>query len=277
MQQVINFFIKNSTKLLFLLLLVISFALILRTHTFHQSSFISSANGVTGYVYENVNDLKEYMHLKTENDALVLENANLKKVLFNQAVTLQDSLDINQLKPEENNIYSITVAKVIRNSFNTKENFLTIKGGKKQGINTDLGVINSNGVIGIIQKSSDNYSTVQSILNVKSEINAKIKGSNHFGALKWDGKNTGYVQLVDIPRLAELHKGDTIVTGGISTIFPENIPIGIIEKAYTTKSSNYFTINVKLFNDMTNLGYVYVIRNKDIVEIKELEEQTKNE
>lgn len=278
MQQIINFFIKNSTKLLFLLLLVISFALVLRTHTFHKSSFISSANGVTGYVYENVNNLKEYMRLKTENDALVLENALLKKQAFNTAL-VNDSIPIELplLTPSQEDIYNVIVAKVIKNEFNTKENYLTIKGGEREGITKDLGVINSNGVVGIIQKSSTKYSTVQSILNAKSKINAKIKGSNHFGTLQWDGKSTGYVQLNDIPRLAELFQGDTIVTGGISDIFPENIPIGTIEKAYTTESSNYFTIEVKLFNDMTNLGYVYVIKNNDKEEINELEEATRNE
>ncbi|MTG97093.1 MULTISPECIES: rod shape-determining protein MreC [Myroides] len=276
MQQIFNFFIKNSTKLLFLLLLLISFAFIIRTHTFHRSSFISSANGVTGYVYENVNDLKEYMHLKSENDALVLENAYLKTIVYNN-LTDKDSLEIAKLQPSETDEYSILVAKVIRNSFNTKENYLTIKGGSKQGIQKDLGVINSNGVIGIIEKSSNNYSTVQSILNVKSKINAKIKGSNHFGTLEWDGKNTGYVNLTDIPRLAEIYKGDTIVTGGISKIFPENIPIGVIEKAYTTASSNYFTISVRLFNDMTNLGYVYIIKNNYVEEINTLEEGLEDE
>ena len=277
MQQIINFFIKNSTKLLFLLLLVISFALVLRTHTFHKSSFISSANGVTGYVYENVNNLKEYMRLKTENDALVLENALLKKQAFNSAV-ITDSIPIElPLLTTQEDTYNVIVAKVIKNEFNTKENYLTIKGGEREGITKDLGVINSNGIVGIIQKTSTKYSTVQSILNAKSKINAKIKGSNHFGTLQWDGKSTGYVQLNDIPRLAELFQGDTIVTGGISDIFPENIPIGTIEKAYTTESSNYFTIEVKLFNDMTNLGYVYVIKNNDIKEIIELEEATRNE
>ncbi|SDH74521.1 rod shape-determining protein MreC [Myroides phaeus] len=276
MQQIINFFIKNSTKLLFLLLLVISFGLIIQTHSFHQSSFISSANGVTGYVYENVNDFKEYMHLKTENDALVLENALLKSIVYN-STSEQDSVEIKKLMPLERQEFSIIVAKVIRNTFNTKENYITIKGGSKQGIEKNMAVINSNGVLGIIERTSNNYSTVQSILNVKSKINAKIKGSNHFGTLEWDGKNTGYVHLSDIPRLAEIYKGDTIVTGGDSTIFPENIPIGVIDKAYTNETSNYFTISVRLFNDMTNLGYIYVITNKDLEEINQLEEETTNE
>lgn len=276
MQQIINFFIKNSSKLLFLLLLTISLVLIIQTHSFHKSSFISSANGVTGFVYDKINNTKEFLHLKDENKTLADENARLRELLYN-SVGSSDSLEVLKRFPTPSDEFNVIPAKVIRNSFNLKENYLTIKGGTKQGIKADLGVINSNGVIGIIERASNGYATVQSILNTESRINAKIKGANHFGTLQWDGKNTGYVQLTDIPRLADIFKGDTIVTGGISTIFPENIPIGVIEKAYTNETSNYYTINVRLFNDMTNIGYVYVIKNKDIEEIEELEENTSNE
>jgi rod shape-determining protein MreC len=128
-----------------------------------------------------------------------------------------------------------------------------------------------------VDKTSEKYATVVSILNRKSQINAKIKKTNHFGSLIWDGKNTGFVQLIDVPRLAAIRKGDTIVTGGQSVIFPENINIGTIDKIYIDNQTNYYTLNVKLFNDMTNLGHVYIIKNKDSEEIINLENQTKNE
>lgn len=88
-------------------------------------------------------------------------------------------------------------------------------------------------------------------------------------------KNAGYVQLIDIPRLASVKKGDTVVTGGRSTIFPENIPVGIIDKIYVDTETNYYTLNVRLFNDMTNLNHVYVITNKESEEINKLEAETK--
>ena len=140
-----------------------------------------------------------------------------------------------------------------------------------------MGVINSAGIIGIVDKVSPNYATVISILNIQSKINAKIKKSNHFGSLIWNGKNTGYVQLIDVPRLAGVRKGDTIVTGGQSHIFPENIGIGTIDKVYVDNETNYYTLDVKLFNDMTNLGYVYIIKSKDREEIINLEKQSKKD
>jgi rod shape-determining protein MreC len=136
-----------------------------------------------------------------------------------------------------------------------------------------MGVINNAGIIGIVDKTSQNYATIVSILNVKSQINAKIKKTNHFGSLVWNGKSTGFVQLIDVPRLASVRKGDTIVTGGQSVIFPENIGIGTIDKIYIDNQTNYYTLNVKLFNDMTNLGPVYIIKSKDRDEIINLEKK----
>jgi rod shape-determining protein MreC len=136
-----------------------------------------------------------------------------------------------------------------------------------------MGVINSSGIIGIVDKTSKNYATVISILNVKSQINAKIKKSNHFGSLVWNGKSTGFVQLIDVPRLASVRKGDTIVTGGQSVIFPENIGVGTINNIYIDNKTNYYTLNIKLFNDMTNLGHVYIIKSKDREEILNLEKK----
>jgi rod shape-determining protein MreC len=140
-----------------------------------------------------------------------------------------------------------------------------------------MGVINSLGIVGIIDNTSPRYATVISILNKKSQINAKVKKSNHFGSLIWNGKSTGFVQLIDVPRLASVRKGDTIVTGGQSVIFPENINIGTIEKVYIDNETNYYTLDIKLFNDMTNLGHVYIIKSKDRQEIINLEKREEDE
>nr|WP_297306696.1 rod shape-determining protein MreC [uncultured Flavobacterium sp.] len=273
MQQIIYFFTKNSTKLLFLLLLVISLYLTIQSHAFHKSQFINSANLVSGTIYEETNNVKEYLHLKSENEMLAEENSRLKQILYNSEIIIDSAFSI---KPELRiaSDFEVFQTKIIRNSYNKKDNYLTIKGGIKNGFSKDMGVINARGVIGIVENVSKNYATVQSILNTKTRIDAKISNSNHFGTLVWDGKNTGFIQLIDIPKLAKIHKGDSIVTGGESTIFPENIPVGIIDKVFASKNSNFYTINVRLFNDMTNIGSVYLIENVNLEEIKQLEEIT---
>jgi len=225
---------------------------------------------LSGGVYEKINSASEYLNLRTQNDALAQENAKLRSLLFNvKDTTSFPKLDsLKGVKPTD-----IIVSKVIHNTFNTHENYLTINSGSLQGVKSDMGVINSLGIVGIIDNTSNNYATVISILNIKSQINAKLKKSNHFGSLTWDGKSTGFVQLTDIPRLASIRIGDTIVTGGQSVIFPENINIGTVSKRYYENETNYYKIDVKLFNDMTNLGHVYIIKSKNRDEIINLEKK----
>ncbi|HEU0136831.1 MAG TPA: rod shape-determining protein MreC [Flavobacterium sp.] len=274
MQQIFNFIFKNSHKLLFLLLLGISLALTVQAHSFHRSKVISSANFLSGGVYEQLNHINEYLHLKVQNDELASENARLKSLLFNKSDTTA-VIPVDSIRGVRKT--DIIVSKVIHNSYNMHENYLTLNSGSADGVKPDMGVINSSGIVGIVDRTSKNYSTVISVLNIKSQINAKIKKSNHFGSLVWDGKSTGFVQLIDVPRLAAVRKGDTIVTGGQSVIFPANINIGVIDKIYTDNKTNYYTLNVRLFNDMTSLGHVYIIRSKDREEIIDLETQSAGE
>lgn len=259
--------------MLFLLLLGISLSLTIQAHSYHKSKVISSANFFTGGVYAQLNSISEYFNLKSKNEELAVENARLKSLLFNKKDSLgQPKIDTIKGVKKVN----VIISKVIHNSFNVPENYITISSGSNQGVTSDMGVINDLGIVGIIEKTSANYATVQSILNLNSKVNAKFKKSSHFGTLTWDGKNTGYVQLTDVPRLASIKKGDTIVTGAYSEIFPENIGIGTIYKIYTDDETNYYTLDVKLFNDMTSLGHVYVIKTKDREEILQLEAETKN-
>ena len=274
MQQILNFIFKNSNKLLFLLLLGISLVLTIQSHSYHRSEVVTSANFISGGVYEKIHNVKAYLNLKTQNEQLAQENAILKKLLYNAkdstAIVVKDSL-------KGYRGMNTIISKVIKNSYNVKENYLTLNSGSKAGIKPDMGVVNALGIVGIVEHTSSNYATVISVLNIKSQINAKIKKSNHFGTLRWDGKSTGFVQLIDVPRLANVRKGDTIVTGNESVTFPPNVGIGVIDKIYTDKETNYFTLNVRLFNDMTNLGHVYVIENYEKKEIEELEAKTEAE
>jgi rod shape-determining protein MreC len=274
MQQIFNFILKNSNRLLFLLLLVISLSLTVQSHSYHKSKVISSANFFTGGIYEKINNVNEYFGLKEQNEELALENARLKTLLFNLKDTTK-APEIDSVRGVKKT--DIIVAKVTHNSYSVYENFLTINKGAIAGVKPKMGVINSAGIVGIVDNTSKNYATVISILNIESKINAKIKKSNHFGSLVWNGKNTGFVQLIDVPRLAGVRKGDTIVTGGESIIFPENIGIGTIDKVYIDDVTHYYTLDIKLFNDMTNLGHVYIIKNKDAEEITNLENQNKKD
>ncbi len=270
MQQIFNFLIRNKNNILFLLLLSISLFLTIQTHGYHKSKFISSANFVTGGIYSKANDIQTYFHLDDYNQRLLEENKQLRNLIAN----IPDSTALENRKDSSayNGLYVFRTAQVINNNYSKTDNYITLDRGKTVGIDAEHGVITSHGIVGIVDKVSSHYSRVISILNSQSKINAQLKKSNHFGSLIWNGKNPNIVQLVDVPRLAPLQKGDTVITGGKSLIFPKGIPIGSITDFKLDENESYYTINIKLFNDMTNIGYVYVIENKDKGEIKELEE-----
>lgn len=271
MQQIINFIVRNKTALLYVLLLIISLAFTANSHSYHRSKFFNSANWISGTVYNTSENITSYFNLEEENTKLLEENKRLRKLLFNRELPPRRELDTAVLD------YTVQTASIIKNSYANPDNYITINKGRKQGIKQDMGVITSKGILGIVEHTTNNFAAVQSILNSKSTINAKIKNTNYFGSLVWNGKNYNMVQLEDIPRLVPILVGDTIVTGAMSSIFPENIPIGAINKYSLNESQSFYSIDVELFNDMTNLKNVYVIENAERPELQELESKISND
>jgi len=180
MQQIIKFIIRYKHFLLYIFLLLVSLGFTVQSHSYHQSSFFNSANWLTGNIYSASSSVTSYFGLTQENKKLVEENQRLRELLFNikQEDTIQ--IDANQRQ------YLITTGKVINNNYAKVRNYITINKGENDSIKPDMGVITTHGILGIVENVSGNFSTVQSILNEKSNINAKIKNTNHFGSLKWD-------------------------------------------------------------------------------------------
>ncbi len=270
MQQIVNFLIRYKIFLLYLFLLFISLIFTFQSHSYHQSKFLNSSNYLSGSIYSFSENITSYFDLQDENKKLLEENEMLRRKVFNKvqlAPTFPDSIDIN---------YEVIRGRVINNSYADQRNYITINRGEIDSIKQDMGVITENGILGIVENTSKNFATVQSILNEKSNVNAKIKNSNHFGSLVWnDTEDYNVVQLIDIPRLVPLTIGDTIVTGAMSSIFPENIPIGTIKKFDLDTSKSFYFIDVELFNDMTNIGNIYIIKNLNRQEILQLEAETR--
>ncbi|MCR9181307.1 MAG: rod shape-determining protein MreC [Flavobacteriaceae bacterium] len=273
MQQIINFFIHNKNFLLFLFLFAISLGLTLQSHSYHKSKFVNSANSITGYIYSIKSDITTYFGLRKENELLLEENSRLKNLLQH---TEKEGIAISDTAIFELG-FVYRPAEVINNNFSKANNFLTLKGGKNQGVKPEMGVITSNGIVGITDQVGANYSTVLSILNSNSSISVQLKRTGHFGSLVWNGKDPNILQLIDISRQSPVAIGDSITTDGRSTIFPKNIPVGIVKDFTYDQSENFYIIDIALFNDMTRTENVYIIENKNAEEIKELENRSINE
>lgn len=277
MQQIFQFFVKNKNFMVFLLLFLFSVGITIQSHIYHKNKFINSANWLTGGVYSTANNISGYFGLQSDNEKLLKENAYLRSLLANSnTINVADSLVMDSTQTIAAQ-YEITTAKVYKNSFHKTKNYLLINKGTEDGIKEDMGVISTQGLVGIIRNTSNHYAVVQSVLNSYAQINASLKNSNHFGTLSWNGKDYTTVQLTDIPKQASVAVGDTIITGGMSSIFPKGILIGSIKDFTLNQSGNAYIIDVALFNDMSNLNLLYIINNKDKEAIENLEANLPNE
>ncbi|MDM9631528.1 rod shape-determining protein MreC [Robiginitalea aurantiaca] len=273
MQRIINFILNNKNTLLYVLLFIISIFLTIQNSSYHQARYFNSANWLSGNIYGMNASVRGYFNLNEENQKLLEENQRLRSLLFN--IDPRDTIEMDTASLT----YEVFPARVVKNSYAEPDNYITLDRGSSDSIVQDMGVITSKGILGIVEKSSSGFSSVQSVLNSKSNINAKILHTDYFGSLKWDQEDYRVVQLEDIPRLdpAPMKVGDTIVTGAMSSIFPENIPIGTIDEIELNQAGSSYKINVHLFNDMTNLRYAYIIRNRKRPEVLNLEKEVAND
>jgi rod shape-determining protein MreC len=280
MQQLIDFILRKKDVVVFFILLFLSLSFIFNSNYFHKSKVILFSNSITNYTNEVFENINWYFELKKINSSLVEENLILK----NQ---LEKFIEKNSIDSLENVAFQYQNAKVISNNLSSFKNNLIINKGTKHGLKNEMGVISSTGIVGIIDRTSKNYSSVMSVLNTESKINAKVKRTSHFGTLEWNGLSNRDLLLNDIPETADIKIGDSIITGGMSLIFPEGINIGVISEIMKQEKfndtimkfninnqvkianiefrENYLNIEVKLHTDMNNLNNVYVIEslNKD--------------
>ena len=279
MRNLLNFFLKYNYWFLFIFLEVISFVLLFRFNNYQGSAFFTSSNQVAGMVYESANRVTGYFHLKTINDGLVQKNVELELQVEHLRSALMeltaDSTEIEHMKSNALLGYDIYRASVINNSLTHADNYITLNKGENDGIRREMGVISGSGVVGIVYQTSPNYSVVIPILNSKSSISCKIKRSDYFGFLKWDGGSSQYATVKDMPRHSLFTLGDTIVTSGHSAVFPGGIPVGTVEDMSDSHDGLSYLLKVKLFTDFARLSDVRVIAKKAQEERLELEEQFK--
>ena len=275
MRNLLNFLLKYNYWFLFILLEVICFVLLFRFNNYQQSVYFPSANVVTGKVYEVSGSVSSYFHLKSVNEDLLDRNMLLEQQIANLENALRerqvDSVIVNSIRNLDNKDYQIFKAHVIRNSLNQADNYITLDKGSSSGIRPEMGVVDGNGVVGIVYKTSPNYSLVISVLNSKSSISCKIVGSEYFGYLKWEHGDSRYAYLKDLPRHAEFNLGDTVVTSGYSTVFPAGVMVGTVDDMSDSNDGLSYLLKIKLATDFGKLGDVRVIARTGQMEQQELE------
>ncbi len=270
MRSLFRFLLRNYFIIMFLALEAFSFSLLVSYNNYQRVTFINSTNNFVGTIYERFSHLDDYFSLGSTNARLAAENAALRKQL-QRRIMLQEHNPVMRPDTVDAPAYVFTSAKVISNSVNKQFNYITLNKGSRQGIKPDMGIISPEGVVGVITNVSPNYSTGLSLLNKRLSIPAKITKNNYFGALVWDGEHANTADLNGIPFHIMVNVGDTVVTSGYSSIFPEGLMIGIISKWDQEGGTNFYNIKVDLSTNFRTLKYVEVVQNTKQAELKKLE------
>ncbi|MBR1798577.1 MAG: rod shape-determining protein MreC [Bacteroidales bacterium] len=256
----------------FLLLCVVSIVLMVRSNHFHASKTEQWANGIAGHWYRGVSSIDQYFGLITENNRLAAENARLRAQMEESYISYRDTL-FSVRDTVYRQRYAYIEADVIKNSWSRRNNYIMISRGSKQGIELDMAVISSDGIVGVVVGTTDNFATIMPVLHSDSRNSVKVKSSGIGGSLVWDGRNYHVAQVVDVPSTHKFSPGDTIVTSGLAEDFPEGINVGYVDEVHMVEGSGFCKIDIILATDFNKLRHVYVINNRFRAEQQQLTQQ----
>lgn len=264
MRNLLNFIIRYSTWFVFAFYVLISVTLLVLGNRYRQSVYLTSANVISGGLYNGASQVTGYFHLRSINESLQASNAqlqnqvlNLKNELAQYKVLLSDTLPPLPSRDR----YDYIAAAVINNNTGHPKNFFTIDRGSLDGVERGMGVVDQNGVVGIVNVTGSHMARVISLLNETQHFSVKLKDTSFVGSLNWKGKDASIAYVEEIPRHVEYHIGDTIVTSGYSTTFPEGIPVGTVLNRVRSHDDSFFTFKIKLMPDFRALSTVRVIKD----------------
>lgn len=273
MQFILRIIVRNGLFLFYLLLAIIAFTFTFRQRVYHKSVVDKAGTEFTGFMDDKISGMTQFIHLDKTNRQLQEENAELR-ILLEKLKTersamhsVRDSIS----NPEFHQIYSFIPVEIVNNSVMQTHNMMTINKGSRQGVRPGMGLISSNGVLGFVYKTSDNYARVMSTLNTNTRITAQIKKNQYFGTLIWNGKDPRFLQLQEIPKYIPIEIGDTIETDGKSGAVPGGIMIGTVAESEINELTGGLEIEVKLKEDFARLRYGQVVVNLQRQEIIKVE------
>ena len=265
--------IKNLINAaIFIALEVAALTMLNNNSQLQQAWFSRGTQAFMGSVWGTSQTIREYFSLRKINDELAMENYELRTKLA-KFMEMTQAQQTNDFSRQSNAIgdFRYTPATIVKISNNTQHNYLIVGKGSNDGITVGSGVITGKGAIGVIDAVSENYSYARSFQNFGMSISARIGRHGSIGPLEWDGRSHNKAILKEIPHHMEFHKGDTLFTSGFSSIFPADIPLGILGNSKIVNGATY-EITVELLENFKSLKYVTIVDNMADEEIKRLEE-----
>lgn len=275
MRNLLNFLIRYSSWFVFAFYVIISCSLLFNHNPYQHHVYMTSAGAVAAGLHDVSSNVTGYFALRDINDDLQRQTASLQE----EVLTLREQVRHYREQEIQDSVraldsigqFRFVIASVINNSISKPYNYITVNKGSSDGLRPEMGVLDQNGVVGVVNVVSDHYARIISLLNPNFRLSCKLRGSDTFGSLVWDGTDPRHAILEELPKHTQFHKGDTIVTSGYSAVFPEGIPVGVIEGSAHGADDNFFTLSIKLLTDFTALSTVRIVSNTDLNEIRSIE------
>ncbi|WP_026955020.1 rod shape-determining protein MreC [Algoriphagus vanfongensis] len=271
MLRILQFLYSLRSFLLFVILEVVAVWMIVANNSPQGAAFFNSSNALTGSVLQTQSDVVDFFSLADANQKLTEQNAALLEAL-NQLKPVSDSVTF-ELDSAFEATFEFRSARVISQTVRFAQNHITLNKGAKDGVKEGMGIFNQEGVVGRIKTVSENFSVGISLLNTGLLISSKIKATDVFGSINWDGGNANEAKMLYVPRHVTAQVGDTIVSSGFNAVFPEGIPIGTILSIEPGSDQNYHDIKVKLSADFSKINYVYLVENTQLPELDSLHQE----
>ncbi|MBR5910414.1 MAG: rod shape-determining protein MreC [Bacteroidales bacterium] len=252
-----RFILKHHFVILFILLEVISILLLARSQNFHRNRLVNGTNTVVGKVLESSSEVGNYFRLSKTNKELAEENAMLREQLSIVVDTMERSYDL----VDSDTVYEYIPAQVVNNSTNQANNYIIINKGSLDGVERDMGVVSTKGIVGVVVDVSKHYASILSLLHSKSFVGVRFKGNQELGSLRWNTNDYRYGMVEDIPTHVELHQGDTVLTSSYSFIFPEDLMVGTVDELQSMASGTFNKARITFATDFATLRHVYVVKH----------------
>ena len=259
---------------LFLLLEALSGFLLFQYNHNQGSVWFTQANTAAAIVHEWEAKAISYLRMPAENAALAQRNIALQQQLdvmrHELALAKVDSSHTQKMQTEVLEGTTLIPAQIVDNSVRKRDNMLVINAGSDDGVAPEMGVVSGTGVVGIVSAVTPHYALVMSILNSHSSISCRLRGTEYFGYLKWKGGKPLRAYMDDVPRHAQIKKGDVVETSGFSSVFPAGIFLGKVAEINNSSDGLAFELEILLSTDLANIRHVNVIGNHNKAELDSL-------
>ena len=277
MHKLLEFIRTIYVFLLFLIFEIVALNYYAHSSAYAQAKLLTRSNKVVGGVHGVLYEIRHYFSLRGENDELLLRVAELENTLSQYAstegVAAESGSELEELSAEWAQ-YAYMTARVVSLSINKHNNFMVINRGMDDGVRNDMAVLSPRGaMVGYVVGCSNRYAVVLPMLNTSFRASGKLLRGSHFGSIVWDGYDAHKVRLTELSKYATPEKGDTIVSTGFSSYFPEGIVIGRVSESTMNEMQTAYDVDVELAVDFTALHRVILIDNRDQSEIESLIEQ----